>query len=166
MAKFGDFCKIASSYADVADFVTVYIEEAHPVESWVFSNNVVVNAHCKIEDRIEAANQLLAQKPPFPIVCDVMDDTANYAYGALYERLFVIHRGEIAYEGGRGPMFYRLYEIQVWLENYKKLSTENDQNSDSAALERQQMLEELRRCEVYSGKRNFWSKLGEFFFTL
>ena len=124
MTKFGDFCKIASSYADVADFVTVYIEEAHAADGWAFNKNIVINAHRKLEDRIEAAKTLLAQKPPIPIVCDDMDDAANYAYGGLYERLFVIHRGMVAYEGGLGPLFYCVDEIEDWLGKYKQhLST-------------------------------------------
>ena len=97
MAKFGDFCKVASSFADVADFVTVYIEEAHPADGWAFSNNVNINTHRKIEDRIEAAKGLLVHKPSFPIVCDGMAEEANYAYGGLYERLYIIHKGKIAY---------------------------------------------------------------------
>ena len=120
MAKFGDFCKIASSYADVADFVTVYIEEAHAADGWAFNNNISINAHRKLEDRIEAARILLDQKPPFSIVCDDMDEAANYAYGGLFERLFVIHRGTIAYEGGLGPFFYCVDEVEDWLEKYRQ----------------------------------------------
>ena len=160
MAKFGDFCKIVSSYADVADFVMVYIEEAHPSDGFKYANNVVIKTHQHVDDRIEAASQLLQQNPPFPIVCDGMDDAANYAYGALYERLYVIHRGKIAYEGGRGPMFYRLHEVQEWLENYLQISNKTDQVSESEAAKRKQMLDEFRSRYVNTGQRGFWAKLG------
>ena len=160
MAKFGDFCKIVSSYADVADFVMVYIEEAHPVESLALRNNLNINVHRTIEDRIEAARHLLRQDPTFPIVCDVMDDTASYTYGAQNERLYVIHRGKIAYEGGRGPMFYRLHEVQEWLENYLQISNKTDQVSESEAAKRKQMLDEFRSRYVNTGQRGFWAKLG------
>ena len=137
MAKFGDFCKVASSFADVADFVTVYIEEAHPADGWAFSNNVNINTHRKIEDRIEAAKGLLVHKPSFPIVCDGMAEEANYAYGGLYERLYTVHKGKIAYEGGRGPRLYFLNEVQEWLEKYKqrsKMSTNFQLNQQLAQV--------------------------------
>ena len=120
MSKFGEFCKTASSFANVADFVTVYIEEAHPNDGWAFKNNVDISAHQRIEDRIDAAKRLLQHKPSFPVVCDTMTEDANFAYGGLYERLYIIHRGKIAYEGGRGPRLYNLSEVVEWLEKYRR----------------------------------------------
>ena len=120
MAKFGEFCKTASSFASVADFVTVYIEEAHPSDGWAFKNNVDISSHNRIEDRISAAKRLLSHEPSFPVVCDTMREDANFAYGGLYERLYIIHRGKIAYEGGRGPRLYNLSEVVEWLAQYEK----------------------------------------------
>ena len=165
MAKFGDFCKIASSYADVADFVTVYIEEAHPVESFALRNNLKINAHNEIDDRIEAAKHLLTKRPPFPIVCDVMDDTAKYDYGCVNERLYVILRCEIAYEGGQGPMYYSLVEVQQWLDNYLQLSQKIDRpmsSDDVIDIERKQLLEDLRRHEGNASKRSFFEIINLF----
>ena len=132
MAKFGEFCNVASSFAPVADFVTVYIEEAHAADGWAFNNNVSINKHCQIEDRISAAKRLLEHKPTFPIVCDGMNEEANFTYGGLYERLYIIHRGKIAYQGGRGPRLYFLKEVVEWLENYRSLEKAKESPKQSA----------------------------------
>ena len=156
MAQFGDFCKVASSYADVADFVTVYIEEAHAADGWAFSNNVSINIHRNIEDRIEAASRLLVQNPSFPVVCDDMTDNANYAYGGLFERLFVIHRGKIVYEGGRGPVFYFLSEVEEWLGKYKELCTSGRQQGSEKVVIRPVMHDINQR---YTGSKRVWAKV-------
>ena len=36
MAKLRQFNEIARDFTDVADFVVVYIEEAHPTDGWAF----------------------------------------------------------------------------------------------------------------------------------
>ena len=167
MGMFRNFCQMASRYAGIADFVTVYIEEAHPSDGFKYANNVVIKTHKDVDDRIEAASQLLQQNPPFPIVCDGMDDAANYAYGALYERLYVIHRGKIAYEGGRGPVFYKVYEVHEWLENYRQANKKKgeDDAEDDDAEERTQLFTKMQKLELYSGKQDVWAKLGHFLFS-
>ena len=121
MAKFKEFCQLASSFADVADFVTVYIEEAHPSDGWAFSNNREIQTHQHLEDRIEAAKILTREhNVTFPVVCDTMANQANFSYGGLYERLYIIQNGKIAYEGGRGPRLYFLSEVEAWINSYKQ----------------------------------------------
>lgn len=135
MAKFGEFCKMASSFSDVADFVTVYIEEAHPTDGWAFSNNREINTHRTIQDRIQAAKMLLEDhSTSFPVVCDTMKEEANMAYGGLYERLFIIKDGKIAYEGGRGPRLYFLNEVEEWLANYRKGVDKSNNNTEKSRM--------------------------------
>ena len=162
MAKFGDFCKIASSYADVADFVTVYIEEAHAADGWAFNNNVSINAHRKREDRIEAAKMLLAQKPSFPIVCDDMDEAANFAYGGLFERLYVIHRDTIAYAGGRGPLLYCVDEVEEWLGKYKQhlSAMEAGEVKDDGGHFKVDIPDKSQNIDHLSGSAKWWAKFA------
>ena len=159
MAKFGEFCKVASSYADVADFVTVYVKEAHPTDGFVLKNNVSISNHFDIEDRIEAAKHLLVNMPTFPIVCDDMTEEANYAYAALPERLYIVHRGKIAYEGGRGPVAYFLSEVEQWLENYRK--RDGTENGDSKHTARKDLTQVV---ESFSGTKKVWAKMIHSFF--
>ena len=44
--------------AIVSDFVTVYIEEAHPAEKDNFTGNMNIVSHASLEDRMEAARTL------------------------------------------------------------------------------------------------------------
>ena len=156
MAKFGNYCRVASSYADVADFVAVYIEEAHAADGWDLKNNIKINIHQQIEDRIEAAKILLVENPSFPIVCDDMAENANYAYGGLSERLFVIHRGKIVYEGGRGPVFYFLSEVQEWLATYKERVSDSSYELNDGKVTVEQVQPNI---EKYSGTQKLWAKL-------
>ena len=118
MVNFNAFIKMAEKFQKVADFLVIYIEEAHPSDGYKFENNISIKTHRKLEDRIAAARMLLDQKPPFPVVVDNMADEANLTYGGLFERLYVIYKGVIAYEGGRGPRHYYVEHVQTWLEDY------------------------------------------------
>ncbi|KAK2153525.1 hypothetical protein LSH36_294g03016 [Paralvinella palmiformis] len=118
MGKFAAFCRVAADYSPFADFLTIYINEAHPVEGWTFKNNIAIGRHRTIDDRIAAARLLVDQRPPFPVVVDSMADEGNYAYGVLYERLYVIIDGTVVFQGGRGPRYYFIDEVEQWLKNY------------------------------------------------
>ena len=127
MEGFGKFCKLSSDFAEIADFLVIYIEEVHPTSSKKDlkpedGSLPKVITHKSIEDRLEAANVLRDLKADYsgPIVADAMSDNTNIAYGGLPERLFIIHESKIAYLGGVGPMYYKPEEVGKWLEKYKK----------------------------------------------
>ena len=42
MAKLRHFNRLVQEYADLADFLIVYIQEAHPANGWAFRNNPFV----------------------------------------------------------------------------------------------------------------------------
>lgn len=72
-------------------------------------------------ERLLAAKQLLDAKPACPILIDQMEDEANFQYGALYERLYIILNGKIAYQGDRGPHGYKMIEVEDWLKGFQQL---------------------------------------------
>ncbi|KAL4832779.1 hypothetical protein H8958_016336 [Nasalis larvatus] len=47
-----------------------------------------------------------------------MANSSSSAYGAYFERLYVIQSGTIMYQGGRGPDGYQVSELRSWLERY------------------------------------------------
>lgn len=49
------------------------------------------------------------------MVVDTMWNTANVAYGATPERLYIIKDGKILYQGGVGPFLYDLSELSGYL---------------------------------------------------
>ena len=121
MAMFDTFCKMVSDFAAIADFVTVYIEEAHATDGWMIPNNPYnIKIHRTLEERLIAGRLLKESRAstPCPIVVDSMSDDANKAYGGLYERLYVVLDNRIVYQGRRGPSEYFIHEVQEWLHLY------------------------------------------------
>ena len=109
--------KLASSdLADLADFLLIYIEEAHPSEKKHFEENIVVKEHKALKDRINAAEMLVEvageEEFPCPIVVDKMDNAASHAYGALPERLFIVKDGAVVFVGGEGPYLYDINKME------------------------------------------------------
>ena len=41
-------------------------------------------------------------------VADKLDDEACKAYGSLPDRLYIVHRGIVQYQGGTGPSGYKV----------------------------------------------------------
>jgi hypothetical protein len=113
--------KIYKDYKDKADFLTVYVREAHPTDEWQMKSNVkedVCYAQPKtLEQRVAIANDFVSrQKYPLPFGIDDMSNAADLAYSAWPERLYVIdERGRIAYAGGMGPFNYEPEEVRSWL---------------------------------------------------
>lgn len=110
----------------MADFLIVYICEAHPTDEWRWNNNIEIVQHRSQQERCAAAKHLKkVSRCSSPVVVDTMDNEATRAYGAYPERLFIIQEGKIVYEGGTGPYNYRLSEVQQWLGNYKNNCNNN-----------------------------------------
>ena len=113
--------KIYNDYKDHADFLTVYVREAHPTDEWQMKSNVkedVCYAQPKtLEQRIAIANDFVQRlKYPVPFGIDDMTNAANDAYSAWPERIYIIdEHGRIAYAGGMGPFNYHPDEARAWL---------------------------------------------------
>jgi len=123
MANLSKFGALRAKYAGLVDFVTVYIAEAHPAERKHFSGNYDISTHSSMEDRVKAANTLKEKAgdslKDCTILVDSMDDCANLAYAAYPERIYVVHEGNITYEGGLGPFFYNIDEVDEFLSKLK-----------------------------------------------
>lgn len=115
MRELERFNDLIARFSAAADFLIIYIEEAHASDGWFFTNNIDIKRHLTFKDRVEAAKKLLPFKPNCPIVVDKMDDNANLKYGGLFERLYIVRDDVIQYEGGRGPSGYHLEEVENWL---------------------------------------------------
>jgi len=104
----------------VADFLVVYISEAHPTDGWRWNNNVEIAQHKSLKDRCQAAEILKSSQCPAPVMVDTMENEATKAYAAFPERLFIVQQGKVVYEGGTGPYNYDLTEVRRWLEEYRE----------------------------------------------
>jgi hypothetical protein len=115
--------QIYNDYKEHADFLTVYVREAHPTDEWQMKSNLkekddVCYAQPKtLEQRLVIANDFTKRfKFPLPFGIDDMSNAANDAYAAWPERLYIIDEsGHIAYRGGMGPFNYNPAEVREWL---------------------------------------------------
>lgn len=131
MANLGKFGSLRQNFSQVADFVTIYIAEAHPADRGHFKSGadggqfgqIDTATHTSLQDRLNAALKLKEKAASFlegcPIMVDPMDDRANHAFAALPERIYVIFDGRIAYQGGLGPFDYKIEEVEKFLAKRK-----------------------------------------------
>lgn len=75
-----------------------------PPDGWAFTNNIDINQHQSLEDRLSAAQILVKKKPLCPVVVDDMSDTSAIKYGALPERLYVLQAGKVIYKVRAKPV--------------------------------------------------------------
>ncbi|KAJ8270009.1 hypothetical protein GJAV_G00109280 [Gymnothorax javanicus] len=121
-----EFRLLVEDFADVADFLLVYVDEAHPSDGWAAPAagpwSFRVRRHRSLEERVNAARRLLEQfaiPPQCGLVADCMDNNTNAAYGVSFERVCIVRERRVAYLGGKGPFFYNLGDVRQWLEqNY------------------------------------------------
>ncbi|EDO36682.1 predicted protein [Nematostella vectensis] len=118
MKKMLEYEKMIVQFKDVADFVIVYIEEAHPSDGWAFDENNNIPTHSSQTERCVAARQLSSQNAICPVLVDSMLNAANVAYGALPIRLYIIRNNHVVYQGGAGPMGYCMDDVINWLSAY------------------------------------------------
>ena len=99
----------------------MYVREAHPTDEWQMKSNVkedVCYAQPKtLEQRVAIANDFIQRmKYPVPFGIDEMNNSANDAYAAWPERIYIIdENGRIAYRGGMGPFNYSPEEARDWM---------------------------------------------------
>lgn len=120
MARLKAFQSVVQQNADIADSMLVYIEEAHPSDGWMTTDAPYqIPRHKCLEDRLHAARLMRTEVPGCLVVVDTMENESNAAYGAYFDRLYILHEGRIVYQGGRGPEGYRITELKEWLDQYR-----------------------------------------------
>jgi hypothetical protein len=109
-------------FHDEAEFLTVYIREAHPDDEWQMDVNLKDDV-CYLQPRTLEQRLLIANDfskrfdYPVPLGVDLMSNRASELYAGWPERLYIIGEdGTITYKGGMGPMDYKPQEVRAWLE--------------------------------------------------
>lgn len=124
MAKLGEYNKLVQDFEEIADFVTVYTSEAHPLDEWaIFHETYKRNQHCSMADRISAANVLKAEGILGNLVVESMANEAEELYASLPERLVVVVDGVVKFKGGLGPFGYQPEAVRTWLRKWTKRNT-------------------------------------------
>ena len=108
-------------YSGRADFLTVYIKEAHPEDEWQMESNVEEDV-CYPQPRTTAQRVAIARDfverfgYPIPVLVDAIENPANAVYAGWPERLYVIdEQGAIVYKGEPGPFGFKPEEVEAWL---------------------------------------------------
>jgi len=117
--------QLREQYEQIANFLIVYIKEAHPEDEWQLDVNiqrdVVYKQPQTFEERMSLAQTFLKKMDvKTPTLVDDIRNTANACYAAWPERIYIIDTsGTIVYKGGMGPFDFKPEEVQEFLEeNY------------------------------------------------
>ena len=96
----------------------MYIAEAHPDDGWaVFGTGFKVNQHQNEVDRITAAKHFVWKLDvKCNVAIDLMSNDAAISYGSMVNRAYILHNGIVHFEGGPGPEYYNLKEIEEQLK--------------------------------------------------
>ncbi len=114
----GNVEKVYQMYKDRAEFVMVYVREAHPTDGWSMGSNdrvgVALTQPKTYEERVSVA-QTCGKRLGlgFPMLVDTIDDTVGARYSGMPSRLYLIDRdGRVAYKSGRGPFGFKPAELE------------------------------------------------------
>ncbi|MFO0890164.1 MAG: deiodinase family protein [Isosphaeraceae bacterium] len=114
----GNFEKLHRRYGDRANFLMVYVREAHPTDGWKMESNdrlgVSAAQPTTNEERVQVAQRcgkLLGLG--FPMLVDTIDDAVGGRYSGMPGRFYLIDRaGKIAFKNGRGPYGFKPEELE------------------------------------------------------
>ena len=114
----GNVEKLYRRYQDRAQFVMVYVREAHPTDGWHMESNNRVGVSLAqpktYDERVGVASR--CQKTlglGFPMLVDALNDTVGARYSGMPSRLYVIDtQGKVAYKSGRGPFGFKPAEME------------------------------------------------------
>lgn len=105
-------------YGDVAEFVAVYVREAHPTDGWREPGNDAVGISFeqpkRHDERASIAGECCSKlEINMPLLVDDINDRVGHAYSGMPDRLYVIDRsGRVVYKGGRGPFGFKPGEME------------------------------------------------------
>jgi thiol-disulfide isomerase/thioredoxin len=114
----GNIEKLYQRYKDRANFVMVYVREAHPTDGWRMESNDRVGATTaqpkSYEERADVAQKCgKLFNVGFPMLVDTIDDTVGARYSGMPGRLYLIGRdGKVAFKSGRGPYLFKPAELE------------------------------------------------------
>jgi hypothetical protein len=105
-------------YGDRAEFLAIYVREAHPIDGWREPGNDHVGISIK-QPRDAKERQAVAHRCcgtleiSMPLLVDGMVDVVGHTYSGMPDRMYVIDRdGRVAYKGGRGPFGFKPRDLE------------------------------------------------------
>ena len=117
-AMFPEVEEIHKRFASEAEFLAVYVREAHPTDGWKMESNAkqgvaVAQPKTKAERSLVATQCHRLLKPDMPLLVDDISDPVGNAYSGMPARMYVIDlQGKVAYKSGRGPFGFKAGEME------------------------------------------------------
>jgi hypothetical protein len=114
----GNMEKLYRRYKDRANFVMIYVRDAHPTDGWRMESNdrfgVMTGQPKTYGERVEVAQKCgRLLDLGFPMLVDSIDDAVGARYSGMPGRLYLIDRdGKIAFKSGRGPYLFKPAELE------------------------------------------------------
>ncbi len=114
----GNVEKLYRRYQDRANFLMIYVREAHPTDGWQMESNDRVGVSLR-QPRTFAERVGVAQTCSktlglgMPMLVDTLNDHVGGTYSGMPSRLYLIDReGKVAYKSGRGPFGFKPAELE------------------------------------------------------
>jgi alkylhydroperoxidase family enzyme len=105
-------------YGDRAEFLAIYLREAHPIDGWREPGNDRIGISIK-QPRDPKERHAVAQRCSgvleisMPLLVDGLFDVVGHTYSGMPDRLYVIDRGgRVAYKSGRGPFGFKPRDME------------------------------------------------------
>jgi len=107
-------------WSSEVNFITIYINEAHPIDEWHMYVDICFKQPKTLEDRSQIAHKYIEEeKFPIPLYLDLLTDECEAKYFAWPERLYVIQNQKIVFQGAKGPDGYKPELVDLWLESHR-----------------------------------------------
>jgi len=101
----------------MADFLAIYISEAHAQDQWPLGRHVQVNQHKNLKERIDTAKYFVSRfNYQLPVVVDNMENSFMNIYFAHPERFFVVCNGLLTFKARPDGAYYRLDHLVTHLQ--------------------------------------------------
>lgn len=114
----GNIERLSRSFADRADFLMIYVREAHPTGGWFMKSNDRLGIRIRqpetYDERCSVAFRCRGHLEfDMPFLVDTIDDAVGSAYSGMPSRLYLIDQeGRIAFKSGRGPFGFKPGELE------------------------------------------------------
>ena len=116
MRSHDDFCSLVRKYSGDVDFVMVYTSEAHPVDGNCLKSNLFkIRQHQHLDDRIDAARNILNLGIPCPLLIDTMSNEINSAFVGSIGRFAMVEDGRVVRLTTPGPLHHHPKAVELWL---------------------------------------------------
>lgn len=119
MRQAGRLEELHATYGDRAQFLVVYIREAHAADGdFPIRRGPRIFEPRTLQERKRVARRCAqAVRFTMPMVIDTLDDGAARMYGGHPDRLYVVGKdGRVAYRSGPGPRGFRPDEMEQALK--------------------------------------------------